>query len=168
MKYNTITKAVAETVPGGLYEGIDYHGTPPADVAARAGWVDVTPEIQAQLDADAAAAQAESDALAAAPMVQDRDMEFVGGAAPILAGNPTDTAGYRLAAAEVDDGVAVVVAVKDHGSPKRDKATQRAEAKGRGDAIRAGRAALRAARTDKARIDALEQIVEALTGGGER
>jgi hypothetical protein len=58
MKYNTITKQVSETVPGGLYEGIDYHGTPPADVAARAGWVDVTPEIQAQLDADKAAADA--------------------------------------------------------------------------------------------------------------
>jgi hypothetical protein len=56
MKYNTITKQVAETVPGGVYEGIDYHGTVPADVAARAGWVDVTPEIQAQLDAEAVAA----------------------------------------------------------------------------------------------------------------
>ena len=64
MKYNTITKQVSETVPGGLYEGIDYHGTPPEDVAARAGWVDVTPEIQAQIDA--AAAQAAIDAEAAA------------------------------------------------------------------------------------------------------
>jgi hypothetical protein len=53
MKYNTITKQVAATVPGGIYEGIDYHGEPPADVAARAGWLDVTPEIQAQLDAQA-------------------------------------------------------------------------------------------------------------------
>jgi hypothetical protein len=58
MKYNTITKQVSETVPGGIYEGIDYHGTLPADVAARAGWVDLTPEIQAQLDADKAAAAA--------------------------------------------------------------------------------------------------------------
>ena len=69
MKYNTITKQVAETVPGGIYEQIDYHGEPPADVAARAGWVDVTPEIQllidaaqAEQDAANAAAQAEADA----------------------------------------------------------------------------------------------------------
>jgi hypothetical protein len=58
MKYNTITKAVAATVPGGIYEGIDYHGEPPADVAARAGWVDVTPEIQVLIDADKAAQDA--------------------------------------------------------------------------------------------------------------
>ena len=62
MKYNTITKAVAATVPGGIYEGIDYHGEPPADVAARAGWVDVTPEIHLLIDA----AQAEQDAANAA------------------------------------------------------------------------------------------------------
>ena len=62
MKYNTITKQIAETVPGGIYEGIDYHGEPPADVAARAGWVDVTPAIQEQIDADQAAAQALADA----------------------------------------------------------------------------------------------------------
>jgi hypothetical protein len=69
MKYNTITKAVADKVPGGLYETIDYHGEPPADVAARAGWVDVTPEIQVLIDAAKAAqdttnaaAQAEADA----------------------------------------------------------------------------------------------------------
>ena len=43
MKYNTNTHQVSETVPSGIYEGIDYHGEPPADVAARAGWVDVTP-----------------------------------------------------------------------------------------------------------------------------
>jgi signal transduction histidine kinase len=58
MKYNTITKQVAETVPGGIYEQIDYHGEPPADVAARAGWVDVTPEIQLLIDADKAAQDA--------------------------------------------------------------------------------------------------------------
>ena len=69
MKYNTITKQVAKRVPGGIYEGIDYHGTPPADVGARAGWVDVTPEIQAQLDA--AAAQAAIDAAAAAQAEHD-------------------------------------------------------------------------------------------------
>jgi len=79
MKYNTITKQVSETVPGGIYEGIDYHGTPPADVAARAGWVDVTPEIQAQLDADAAAAQAAHDAAEIirknTPVVYDHPIE---------------------------------------------------------------------------------------------
>jgi hypothetical protein len=53
MKYNTITKRAVEKVPAGIYEGIDYHGEPPVDVAARAGWVDLTPEIQAQLDAQA-------------------------------------------------------------------------------------------------------------------
>ena len=65
MKYNTITKQAAAKVPAGVYEGIDYHGEPPADVAARAGWVDVTPEIQAVIDqqaADAAAAQAKAAA----------------------------------------------------------------------------------------------------------
>ena len=58
MKYNTITKQVSARVPDGIYEGIDYHGTPPADVATRAGWIEMTPEIQAQVDADAVAAQA--------------------------------------------------------------------------------------------------------------
>ena len=53
MKYNTITKQVSATVPGGIYDGIDYHGEPPTDVVERAGWVDMTPEIQAQLDAQA-------------------------------------------------------------------------------------------------------------------
>ena len=66
MKYNTITKQVAETVPGGIYEQIDYHGEPPADVAARAGWVDVTPEIQLLIDA----AQAEQDAANAAAQAE--------------------------------------------------------------------------------------------------
>jgi hypothetical protein len=41
MKYNTNTKQRAEVVPGGVYEGIDYHGTVPADVAERAGWLPV-------------------------------------------------------------------------------------------------------------------------------
>jgi hypothetical protein len=62
MKYNTITKQVAETAPGGVYEGVDYHGSPPDDVSERAGWVDVTPEIQAQIDADKMAIDAESAA----------------------------------------------------------------------------------------------------------
>ena len=62
MKYNTITGQVSETVPAGIYEGIDYHGAPPADVAARAGWVDVTPEIQAIIDAAEAQRQAEAAA----------------------------------------------------------------------------------------------------------
>ena len=66
MKYNTITKQVSETVPGGIYEQIDYHGEPPADVAARAGWVDVTPEIQLLIDA----AQAEQDAASAAAQAE--------------------------------------------------------------------------------------------------
>ena len=67
MMFNTITNQTAETVPGGIYEGIDYHGAPPADVAERAGWVDVTPEIQEIVDAAlaAAAAQAIVDADAA-------------------------------------------------------------------------------------------------------
>jgi hypothetical protein len=72
MKYNTITKAVAATVPGGIYEGIDYHGEPPADVAARAGWVDVTPEIQAQIDrerTEAEAAQAAARLASFAPLI---------------------------------------------------------------------------------------------------
>jgi hypothetical protein len=66
MKYNTITKQVAATVPGGIYETIDYHGEPPADVAARAGWVDVTPAIQLLIDA----AQAEQDAANAAAQAE--------------------------------------------------------------------------------------------------
>jgi hypothetical protein len=73
MKYNTITKQVSETVPGGVYEGIDYHGAPPADVAARAGWVDVTPEIQAEIDA-AAAVQAAADAAAYAEWLEGCDI----------------------------------------------------------------------------------------------
>jgi hypothetical protein len=63
MKYNTITKQTAETVPGGIYGGVDYHGSPPSDVAARAGWVDVTPEIQAVIDADKA--QLDTEAVSA-------------------------------------------------------------------------------------------------------
>jgi hypothetical protein len=66
MKYNTITKQVSETVPGGIYEQIDYHGEPPADVAARAGWVDVTPKIQLLIDA----AKAEQDAANAAALAE--------------------------------------------------------------------------------------------------
>jgi hypothetical protein len=66
MKWNTITKQAAATVPAGTYEGIDYHGAPPADVAARAGWVDVTPEIQAEIDAIEAQRQAEAAAAEAA------------------------------------------------------------------------------------------------------
>jgi len=62
MKYNTITKQTVETVPGGVYGGVDYHGSPPDDVAERAGWVDVTPEIQAVIDADKAQADAEAAA----------------------------------------------------------------------------------------------------------
>ncbi|MBU0678484.1 MAG: hypothetical protein KJ626_10235 [Verrucomicrobia bacterium] len=79
VKYNTITKQVSETVPGGIYGGIDYHGSPPADVAERAGWVDVTPEIQAQIDA--AAAQAAEDAAAAelvrleTPLIYDQPIQ---------------------------------------------------------------------------------------------
>ena len=73
MKYNTITKQVSETVPGGIYEGIDYHGAPPADVAVRAGWVDVTPEIQAEIDA-AAAVQAAADAEAHAAWLEGCDV----------------------------------------------------------------------------------------------
>jgi hypothetical protein len=60
MKYNTITKQTVETVPGGVYEGVDYHGSPPDDVAERAGWVDVTPEIQAVIDADKAQVDVEA------------------------------------------------------------------------------------------------------------
>lgn len=62
MKYNTITGQVSETVPAGTYEGIDYHGAPPDDVAARAGWVEVTPEIQAIIDAAEAERKAEAAA----------------------------------------------------------------------------------------------------------
>ena len=62
MKYNTITRQAAAKVPAGIYEGIDYHGSPPADVAARAGWGDVTPEIQAVIDQQAAQVKAEQDA----------------------------------------------------------------------------------------------------------
>jgi hypothetical protein len=62
MKYNTITKQTAETVPSGVYGGVDYHGSPPDDVAERAGWVDVTPEIQTQIDADKAHLDAEAAA----------------------------------------------------------------------------------------------------------
>jgi hypothetical protein len=62
MKYNKITKQTAETVPGGVYGGVDYHGSPPDDVAERAGWVDVTPEIQAQIDADKAQLDVEAAA----------------------------------------------------------------------------------------------------------
>ena len=72
MKYNTITKQVSETVPGGIYEQIDYHGEPPADVAARAGWVDVTPEIQLLIDA----AKAEQDAANAAAAEKAKQEEL--------------------------------------------------------------------------------------------
>ena len=39
MKVNIITNAgpVAQ-VPGGIYEGLDYHGEPPWGVSMRAGW----------------------------------------------------------------------------------------------------------------------------------
>jgi hypothetical protein len=105
MKYNTITKAVAETVPGGIYEGIDYHGTPPADVAARAGWVDVTPEIQAQLDADKAvkdAADAKATAEAEAQARADEDKRIL--ALPSIAAIVTENAALRdkLTAAEAE------------------------------------------------------------------
>jgi len=72
MKWNTITRTAAETVPAGVYEGVDYHGEPPADVAARAGWVDVTPEIQAQIDrerTEAEAAQAAARLASFAPLI---------------------------------------------------------------------------------------------------
>jgi len=39
MKANIITNAgPVAAVPGGIYEGIDYHGEPPWDKAMRAGW----------------------------------------------------------------------------------------------------------------------------------
>jgi hypothetical protein len=62
MKFNTITRQVSETVPGGVYEGIDFHGSPPDEIAERAGWVDMTPEIQAQIDADNVKRESEKQA----------------------------------------------------------------------------------------------------------
>ena len=61
MKRNTITGAVSERVPDGVYEGIQWHGGVPDDVAARAGWVDMTAGEVDAMDA-AAATQAAIDA----------------------------------------------------------------------------------------------------------
>lgn len=85
MKYNTVTKQVSERVHGGVYEGMDYHGEPPADVAARAGWVDVTPAIQAQIDAYAAkAAKASADAEAARLKAIKEDLDTIDAALGLL------------------------------------------------------------------------------------
>ena len=61
MKRNTITGEVSERVPDGIYEGIQWHGGVPADVAARAGWYEMTAGEVEAMDA-AAAAQAAIDA----------------------------------------------------------------------------------------------------------
>jgi hypothetical protein len=61
MKRNTITGEVSERVPDGVYDGIQWHGGVPADVAARAGWVDMTAE-EAEAMNVAAATQAAIDA----------------------------------------------------------------------------------------------------------
>jgi L-arabinose isomerase len=101
MKYNTITKQVSETVPGGIYEQIDYHGEPPADVAARAGWVDVTPEIQLLIDA----AKAEQDAANAAALAEadakwkaEEDKRIM--ALPSIAAIIAENAALKVAAKE--------------------------------------------------------------------
>jgi hypothetical protein len=58
MKRNTITGEVSERVPDGVYEGIQWHGGVPDDVAARAGWVDMpAAEVEAMAATQAAAAE---------------------------------------------------------------------------------------------------------------
>jgi hypothetical protein len=181
MKYNTITKQVAETVPGGVYEGVDYHGTPPEDVAARAGWVDVTPEIQAEIDA-AAAIKAEADAAEAAQnaLIAAMPAQFpTGVAVPI-----PDAEGHFMLLQPTADGAAVI-AIQISDSPidaaawkaRKDAALARIAAQKatlaadldtkRTASIKNAAAAqnvpqIRAALADmQAQIDALRAIVEA-------
>jgi hypothetical protein len=58
MKRNTITGEVSERVPDGIYEGIQWHGGVPDDVAARAGWVNMTAEEAEAMNAAAATQRA--------------------------------------------------------------------------------------------------------------
>ena len=156
MKYNTITKQVAETVPGGIYEGIDYHGDPaavPADVAARAGWVDVTPEIQSQIDADkaaeAAAAAAAEIERKATPLAFDQPIEVP---ALVLLTQTDMLKGVGLIAYEDADGYHLTT-YEQHASPNPDAA----EVKARKDAaIAADKAARKAAKDE---LDALKAKV---------
>jgi hypothetical protein len=125
MKYNTITKQVAATVPGGIYETIDYHGEPPADVAARAGWVDVTPEIQLLIDAeqaeqDAAQAKADEEARKAAEAEEDKRIMALPSIAAIVAENADlrkklDAAEAKLATvqATADKAATDIAALKE-------------------------------------------------------
>jgi hypothetical protein len=154
MKYNTITKQVAETVPGGVYEGIDYHGTPPADVAARAGWVDVTPEIQAQIDADAAAALVEFEAAEVerknTPLAFDQPIE-----APALVVH-TVPAARAVGMVSTADGE--IVTFEYHASPVPSPAEIAARKQAAVDALTAHRNRITGIKTD------LDQVETALDG----
>ena len=79
MKRNTITGEVSERVPDGIYEGIQWHGGVPADVAARAGWVDMTAADVEAMDAaaaiDAAAQEAADAERRSSPIVYDQPLE---------------------------------------------------------------------------------------------
>jgi len=164
MKYNTITKQAAAKVPAGIYEGIDYHGEPPADVAARAGWVDVTPEIQALLDqqaADAATAQAAAEATEA---IAPRDVElgkatlrtYPDGSVELLSG-PLILPGTSNGAFEVwvDSETGLVLAALDHASPRKSKAEKDAAKAEK----RAKIAAVKAAKNDAQKLAALLDLL---------
>ena len=164
MKYNTITKAVAATVPGGVYEGIDYHGTPPAAVAARAGWVDVTPEIQAQIDADKAAADAaaesEQAAFLATPELRDRSLQFKGAAR--IETDADDGHVYGLEVDEASGTVFVVQRESDrltHAEYMAARAARKAALKAEKDALKAELDALKA-KAAKAETDVAAAVAE--------
>jgi hypothetical protein len=164
MKYNKNTGQTAEKVPEGTYEGIDYHGEPPADVAARAGWVDVTPEIQAIVDAEEAQRQADAAAAAEAEALAPRDVElgkatlrtYPDGSVELLSG-PLILPGTTNGAYEVwiDADTGLVLTVLDHASPRKSKAEK--------DAAKADKkakiAAVKAAQTDKAKLVALLDLL---------
>jgi hypothetical protein len=153
MKYNTITRQAAATVPAGIYEGIDYHGEPPADVAARAGWVDVTPEIQAEIDAaeaEAATAAAAAEAIRlATPIRYDQ---------PIQARLETPADDGHIYGLEVDPDSGELYPVQRESQRKTD--AEYAAAKADAKAARAAhRANMQAIKTDLDQVEtALDQI----------
>jgi uncharacterized protein YqfA (UPF0365 family) len=162
MKYNTITRAVSETVPSGVYEGIDFHGSPPDDVAERAGWVDVTPEIQAIIDADkaqadaqAAEAQAQAEYQASLPVPMPTGIE-----APVVVLTDSDGKGWGVVA---DGGDLITYA--DHASPRPDAAViAERQAQARAD-NQAHRARIEAIKTDLDQVEAALDQVDVTTTG---
>ena len=123
MKRNTITGEVSERVPDGVYEGIQWHGGVPADVAARAGWVDMT---AAEVEAMDAAAATQAAIEAAAQEAADAERR----SRPIVYDQPLECPMIVLQSHHLGKGIALVatddldiVPIVMHESPWPDKAT---------------------------------------------